>query len=180
MKRVVPVSLLGALFCLLFNANTRPEEMAFAYIDQYRDFAVVEMHRTGVPASITLAQALHETNYGTSSLATSANNHFGIKCKHYWQGGTYYHKDDDFRDGKLIESCFRSYDQAFDSYIDHSNFLKHSAHYKPLFAIDKHDYKGWAHGLKSCGYATDASYADKLIKKIEKYNLDQYDYWLPQ
>lgn len=169
---------LTLLFILFTSFVSRPEDLAYNYIDQYRDLAVVEMQRSGVPASITLAQALHETNYGQSDLARKANNHFGIKCKHYWQGKTYKHKDDDYINGKLIKSCFRSYDSSTDSYIDHSNFLRNSDHYKVLFTFDKYDYKAWAHGLKSCGYATDKRYAEKLIRKIEKYDLDQYDYWV--
>ena len=146
------------------------------YIDQYNELAVIEMYRTGVPASITLAQALHESNLGKSALATRANNHFGIKCKSYWNGSTYYHEDDDLDEtGKLIESCFRAYDTVHDSYIDHSNFLKYTQNYQKLFTIDKRDYKGWAYGLKSSGYATDIKYSEKLIKYIEKYQLNQYD-----
>lgn len=155
----------------------RPDSAAYSYIDQYRDLAVVEMHRSGIPASITLAQALHESNYGLSSLATRANNHFGIKCKHYWQGKTYKHKDDDYVDGRLVKSCFRSYDTAIDSYVDHSNFLMQTDRYQPLFNLSRDDYRGWAHGLKTCGYATDKKYAQKLIKHIEKYDLAQYDAW---
>ena len=150
--------------------------MAYDYLDTYAELAVVEMYRSGIPASITLAQGLHESNYGTSDLATKANNHFGIKCKSYWQGGTFYHEDDDFNDrGKLIESCFRSYNSALESYVDHSNFLMQSAHYQKLFELSKTDYIGWAYGLKECGYATDISYTNKLITKIEKYNLDRFD-----
>ena len=124
----------------------------------------------------TIAQALHESNYGKSPLATKANNHFGIKCKTYWNGSTYYHKDDDLdKKGKLIDSCFRAYDRVHDSYIDHSNFLKHTAHYQHLFNLGSRDYVGWAHGLKSSGYATDPQYAEKLIRYIEKYNLHELD-----
>jgi len=150
---------------------------AYNYIDQYSELAVIEMYRSGVPASITLAQALHESNVGKSDLATRANNHFGIKCKSYWNGSTYYHEDDDLDDqGVLVESCFRAYETAHDSYIDHSNFLKHRENYQNLFAIDTKDYKGWAYGLKKSGYATDMKYSEKLIRYIEKYNLSQYDY----
>ncbi len=153
------------------------EDLAYGYLDAYAELAVIEMYRTGVPASITLAQGLHESNYGQSDLATRANNHFGIKCKSYWQGKKYYHEDDDFNSrGDLIESCFRSYNNTIESYVDHSNFLMYSAHYGKLFDLDKTDYKGWAYGLKECGYATDISYSNKLIAKIEKYNLSQYDH----
>ena len=150
---------------------------ANSYIDRYSEIAVIEMYRTGIPASITLAQALHESNIGKSALATKANNHFGIKCKSYWNGPTYYHKDDDLNEkGLLIESCFRAYDSVHDSYIDHSNFLKFTFNYQRLFALGSKDYKGWAYGLKESGYATDIRYSEKLISYIQKYNLDQYDY----
>lgn len=138
--------------------------------------AVIEMYRTKIPASITMAQALHESNKGTSTLATSANNHFGIKCKKYWKGGTYYHKDDDLdKRGKLIESCFRSYDSVLDSYVDHSNFLKYGNNYQGLFTLSQQDYVGWAHGLKRAGYATDPLYAEKLIRIINEYGLERLD-----
>lgn len=135
------------------------------------------MYRTKIPASITMAQALHESNKGTSALATSANNHFGIKCKKYWKGGTYYHEDDDLDErGKLIESCFRSYDAAIDSYVDHSNFLKYGGNYQGLFMLSPKDHIGWAYGLKRAGYATDPLYAEKLIKIIKEYGLERLDH----
>lgn len=177
---IYPLLVFLLLGTLSFTDSVRPEDAAASYIETYKDLAIVEMHRSGVPASITLAQALHESNYGMSDLATKANNHFGIKCKAYWQGDTYKHKDDDYINGRLIKSCFRSYDTALDSYIDHSNFLMHTSHYQPLFALDRYDYKAWAHGLKSCGYATDKRYAEKLIRQIERYNLQDYDYWTPR
>lgn len=151
---------------------------AVSYIEQYKDLAVVEMYRSGIPASIILAQGMHESALGTSNLATIANNHFGIKCKKEWVGMTYGHKDDDYDNaGNLMESCFRAYDSALDSYIDHSNFLLERPHYKMLFNYDRTDYKAWAHGLKQCGYATDPKYAEILIDKIEKYELYVYDTW---
>ncbi len=157
--------------------TSHTEDSAESYIESYRDLAIVEMYRTGIPASITLAQALHESNYGLSALATNANNHFGIKCKSNWVGGTYYHKDDDYLRGRLIESCFRSYESTIDSYVDHSYFLKTRSNYRHLFSLSSKDYKSWAYGLKEAGYATDKRYAQKLINKIEKYGLDQYDHW---
>ena len=163
------------VICALY-AFTAPEEVTFSYIDTYKDLAVIEMYRTGVPASITLAQAIHESQSGTSSLARNSNNHFGIKCKSYWNGESYYHKDDD-RDyrGNLVPSCFRAYEEVMDSYIDHSNFLLYSSHYSPLFQLEKRDFQSWAYGLKNCGYATDKKYAEKLIKIINKYKLYVYD-----
>lgn len=149
---------------------------AISYIDQYKDLAVIEMHRSGIPASIILAQGLLESNNGSSSLATNANNHFGIKCKNYWRGSKYFHKDDDYdSSGRLTESCFRSYDSPIDSYVDHSNFLMYTERYSVLFNYHKTDYIQWAHGLKNCGYATDSQYAQKLIKKIEDHQLYVYD-----
>ena len=171
---------LFSIICLITTVSFTytPESAAYYYIDQYRDLAIVEMYRSGIPASITLAQALHESNYGTSELAVSANNHFGIKCKSSWIGDTYFYKDDDYDNkGRLIESCFRMYETDIDSYVDHSNFLMSRPNYNRLFFLDKSDYKAWAYGLKSSGYATDPQYALKLINKIEKYGLNQYDQW---
>ena len=167
--------ILFALFSFCFSVNPW-DEATSNYVETYKDLAIVEMHRSGIPASITLAQALHESQTGGSELAIYANNHFGIKCKSYWVGKTYKYKDDDYdRDGNLIKSCFRSYDSVIDSYIDHTNFLTQSAHYAELFTYDKTDYVKWAKGLKKCGYATDPEYANKLINKIEKYQLYIYD-----
>ena len=166
---------LFAVISLNFTANPWDEETS-SYVETYKDLAIVEMHRSGIPASITLAQALHESQTGRSDLALNAKNHFGIKCKSYWAGKTYQHKDDDYDEqGNLIRSCFRSYDTVIDSYIDHTNFLTQSAHYSELFNYDMKDYVQWARGLKKCGYATDPAYASKLISKIEKYQLYIYD-----
>lgn len=164
------------LLGLSFNNCDKIDAKALDYIEQYKEIAVIEMYRTGVPASITIAQALHESNYGNSPLAVKANNHFGIKCKSYWSGETYYHKDDDKDDkGKLINSCFRAYNSSLDSYVDHSNFLKYGENYVHLFDLSLTDYVGWAYGLKAGGYATDPHYAEKLIRNIEKYKLFELD-----
>lgn len=160
---------------LFFSFSDHSSERANNYIDTYYELAVIEMYRSGIPASITLAQGMHESNLGNSNLATKANNHFGIKCKSYWTGKTYAHKDDDYKNGKLISSCFRAYDSAYDSYIDHSNFLLTTEHYKDCFQYHHTDYKNWARSLKACGYATDKNYANKLIKYIETYGLFTYD-----
>jgi flagellum-specific peptidoglycan hydrolase FlgJ len=152
------------------------EEAAANYIESYNELAVIEMYRSGVPASITIAQALLESNYGTSPLAVEANNHFGIKCKNYWTGIKYFHKDDDLNtEGELIESCFRAYENVFDSYVDHSNFLMMTPHYRHLFDLSQKDYVNWAIGLKKAGYATDPNYAKKLIRFIERYELNKLD-----
>lgn len=171
MKYLLAIAVLAT-----FSFANPTEEAAVSYIDQYQELAVIEMYRTGIPASITIAQGMHESGLGQSNLALVANNHFGIKCKSYWTGKTYGHKDDDLdEDGNLMESCFRAYDSAVDSYVDHSNFLTTSAHYGPCFNYDRTDYTNWAVTLKKCGYATDPNYASKLINKIEKYQLHYFD-----
>ncbi len=142
---------------------------ALEYLDRFSALAISEMERSGVPASITLAQGMLESNYGRSRLATQANNHFGIKCHSDWQGGKIYH--DDNRRGE----CFRAYKSAWESYRDHSDFLVKGSRYRSLFSLARTDYKGWAHGLRKAGYATDPKYASSLIRKIEEYQLWSYD-----
>ncbi len=145
------------------------------YIEQYQKIAIREMHRSGIPASITLAQGILESSWGNGSLALKANNHFGIKCKSHWTGPSFYIEDDDYKRGKLIKSCFRAYNNAEESYIDHTDFLMSNARYQVLFTYTRTDYKRWAHGLKKCGYATDKKYGYKLINMIKKYGLDRFD-----
>ncbi|MEM6966187.1 MAG: glucosaminidase domain-containing protein [Bacteroidota bacterium] len=156
-------------------ANSNTYDVPTNYIETYKDIAIREMHRSGIPASITLAQGILESSWGKGALARKANNHFGIKCKRYWNGSTFYIEDDDYKDGKLMKSCFRAYDDAEESYVDHTNFLMDNARYQKLFTYERTDYKRWAHGLKKCGYATDKRYAYKLISSIKKYRLDKYD-----
>jgi LysM repeat protein len=139
-----------------------------AYIARYKDLAIAEMQRTGIPAAITLAQGIHETDAGTSDLVRKSNNHFGIKCKDDWTGATVSH-DDDARG-----ECFRKYDAAEQSYRDHSDFLKARSNYASLFKLDPTDYQAWAYGLKKAGYATNPKYAQILIKLIQDYNLEDY------
>ncbi len=138
------------------------------YVEQYKDCAIAEMQSAGIPASITLAQGILESDCGDSYLATEANNHFGIKC-HDWQGERVYHDDD--KSGE----CFRKYSSASESFADHSLFLTSKQRYSSLFELDKTDYKAWARGLKEAGYATDPSYADRLIAIIEEMNLHEFD-----
>ncbi|MEO6131795.1 MAG: glucosaminidase domain-containing protein [Saprospiraceae bacterium] len=148
------------------------------YIDLYKDIAVTEMERTGIPASIKLAQGILESNCGKSDLACKASNHFGIKCGSGWCGKCFKKEDDDFEDGKLIKSCFREFPSANDSYIAHSDFLTDPAksnRYGFLFDLKSTDYKSWARGLAKAGYATDPHYAERLIDIIEKYNLNDLD-----
>lgn len=138
------------------------------YVDQYKDMAIHEMKRMGIPAAITLAQGILESESGNSDLVKKSNNHFGIKCKSSWTAATVSHDDDSSGE------CFRAYDDAEDSYRDHSNFLRGSDRYSFLFKLDPKDYKGWAYGLKKAGYATNPRYPEILIKQIETYQLQQY------
>lgn len=139
------------------------------YVEQWAPTAVREMYRSGVPASITLAQGILESRYGLSPLAANGNNHFGIKCHKDWTGKKQFHDDDEKGE------CFRVYDNADESFRDHSDFLRYRDRYKFLFEFETTDYKSWANGLKKAGYATDPGYPDKLIKYIEDYNLSKYD-----
>lgn len=145
------------------------QKSAKQYIEEYKHAAIQEMHEDGVPASVTLAQGIQESNSGNSPLAVYANNHFGIKCQKEWTGPTFI-QDDDKKD-----ECFRKYESVFDSYVDHSNFLKSRPRYAFLFQLDITDYKGWAYGLKASGYATDPMYANRLIKIIEENKLYRFD-----
>jgi hypothetical protein len=139
------------------------------YFDKFHEMAIEEMHRSGVPASITLAQGALESGDGNSSLAREANNHFGIKCHDDWTGKKVY-QDDDSRD-----ECFRKYLSVEDSYRDHTDYLKSKSRYSFLFELKLTDYKGWAKGLKKAGYATSSTYADRLIQIIEDFDLSRYD-----
>jgi len=138
------------------------------YINQFKNIAMQEQIRTGVPAAIKLGQAILESQTGKSRLATEANNHFGIKCKTEWRGPKIYHNDD------ANGECFRVYENAEASYIDHSNFLKTRTHYSFLFKLDVRDFTSWAFGLKQAGYATNPNYPAQLIKAINDYDLAQY------
>lgn len=139
-----------------------------AYINTYKELAISEMLRTGVPASVTLAQGILETAGGQSDLASIANNHFGIKCKSEWTGETIFHDDD------AKNECFRKYASAEDSYKDHSDFLRSRPMYAFLFKLDPTDYEGWAKGLKRAGYATSSTYAHALIRIIVENNLQSF------
>jgi len=147
-------------------AQDTPQER---YIQKWAPTAVREMYRSGVPASITLAQGILESRYGLSPLAAEGNNHFGIKCHKDWKGKSMRYDDD------AKGECFRVYDSADESFQDHSDFLRYRDRYKFLFDLKTTDYKGWAYGLKKAGYATDPNYPAKLIKYIEDYKLYEYD-----
>lgn len=138
------------------------------YIERFKAIAIQEMNSYGIPASITLAQGLFESGSGNSDLAVIANNHFGIKCGSTWTGESYYKNDDSIND------CFRVYANPEESFRDHSEFLK-KKNYARLFELDKNDFKGWAYGLKACGYATNPKYPQLLLNIIDKYDLSQYD-----
>ena len=150
-------------------AHSAAKDAYSDYIARYSGMAVEQMKKYGIPASITLAQGLLESDAGRSTLATKCNNHFGIKCHNDWTGRKMYHDDDE------RQECFRCYRDADDSFRDHSLFLVNGARYQSLFKLGSTDYKGWAKGLKAAGYATSPTYADKLIELIERYGLDRYD-----
>jgi len=162
------------LFFILFSLTStqilvaQEEAVIREYISKYKEVAIAEMQRTGIPASIKLAQGIHETSAGTSVLVQKSNNHFGLKCKTEWTGMSVKHTDD------APNECFRKYTSSADSYKDQSDYLKKSPRYASLFNLEPTDYKGWATGLKKAGYATNPKYAPVLIKLIEDYNLQDY------
>ena len=168
MKQNILLTLLFCLFIQIGWAQNNPTTIA--YITQYKAIAMKEMKRTGVPASITLAQAILESNSGESNLAKNHNNHFGIKCKSDWTGAKTYQDDD------AKQECFRAYDAAEASFKDHSNFLKNRPNYVDLFLLDPVDDTAWAYGLKKAGYATASDYPKKLLKIIDDYELAQYNF----
>jgi LysM repeat protein len=160
------IILFFSLVC--FFESSGQSMTAQEYIQEYKDLAIREMKRMGVPAAITLAQGLLETQNGNSDLLKGSNNHFGIKCKSSWAAETVSHDDD------APGECFRKYKSAEDSYRDHSNFLRGNDRYDFLFQLNPADYKAWAYGLSKAGYATNPNYPEILIKKIEDNNLEQY------
>lgn len=171
MKRILSFLLLAAATLTAGRAAAQTyAEKVQRYIATYKDLAMQEQQRSGIPASITLAQGILESGAGESELATAAANHFGIKCKSSWMGETYNHDDD------APDECFRKYATAEASYRDHSDYLKTAGRYKPCFAQSTTDYAAWAYQLKSCGYATSPTYAQRLIRIIEDYKLQQYTY----
>lgn len=163
MKKLV----LFLCLCITVAANAQKQKTE-AYVETYKEIAIAEMMRTGVPAAITLAQGILESESGGSDLVKRSNNHFGIKCKTEWTGEKTYHDDD------AKGECFRVYPDPSDSYKDHSDFLKTRPHYAFLFKLDPTDFEGWAKGLKKAGYATNPAYPQRLMKVINDYNLQQY------
>lgn len=167
-KRYV-VTLCLALCCALLVQAQRRNARYLNYIDQYSSLAVEQMQKHGIPASIKLAQGLLESGAGVSALASKSHNHFGIKCGGNWGGPSVRHTDD------APNECFRAYKHPRESYEDHSLFLRRGPRYAFLFDLDVTDYKAWARGLKKAGYATDPSYANRLISIIEDYELYRFD-----
>jgi len=153
---------------LLKNSFAQQDPVVVEYINNYKELAIAEMQRTGIPASIKLAQGIHETSAGTSDLVKRSNNHFGLKCKTEWTGSSVKHTDD------APNECFRKYESSKDSYRDQSDYLKKTPRYASLFDLDPTDYKAWAFGLKKAGYATNPKYSQVLIKLIEDYDLQDY------
>jgi len=173
MRRQATFLLLAICFAVCGKAEAKTQKLQWnaqyqQYIDQYKDIAIEQMLKYQVPASITLAQGILESGCGRSALTRSSNNHFGIKC-HGWKGATVYHNDD--RTGE----CFRAYASAFDSFEDHSKFLKEGKRYQSLFRLKRTDFKGWANGLRKAGYATDPNYPSLLINLIQLYKLYEFD-----
>ena len=161
MKKIA-LAISGFIITVSLQAQTLTVQQ---YIDIYKNIAIAEMKRSGIPASITLAQGILETENGNSDLVRRSNNHFGIKCKSTWTGESVTHTDD------APNECFRKYNSAWDSYKDHSDYLKNTPRYASLFQLAASDYKGWAYGLRKAGYATNPRYPQILISNIEKYNL---------
>jgi hypothetical protein len=157
----------GMMALTKISSGQNPDQVT-QYINAYKFLAISEMQRSGVPASIILAQGIHESQAGTSDLVIASNNHFGIKCKTGWTGQVVHH-DDDARG-----ECFRSYASASDSYRDHSDYLTQTPRYASLFKLNPEDYESWAYGLKKAGYATNLKYSQILIKLIQDYNLENY------
>ena len=168
MKKALLIFITYHLSLFTSVAQIRWNQTYQQYIDQYKDVAIEQMKRYGIPASITIAQGIFESGAGQSELAVKANNHFGIKCNG-WSGRKSYHDDDERGE------CFRAYDNAYESFEDHSKFISSRQRYSSLFNLKKDDYKGWARGLKAAGYATNPKYADRLIEIIQLYKLYQYD-----
>ena len=165
--RVVRTILLFAITAIAYALPAMGQERQTReeYVERYKAIAIAHMERYGIPASITMAQGILESDSGNSRLSTSSNNHFGIKCKKSWRGDRVFHDDD------AKGECFRAYPSVEASYQDHADFLDQSPRYDSLFAYPSDDYRSWARGLKACGYATAPDYAERLVKIIESMKL---------
>jgi hypothetical protein len=161
--------LFSLLFVSAFTASSQNKLSRKDYIKTFKELAIREMHRSGIPASITMAQACLESENGNSDLSQKSNNHFGIKCKSDWKGEREY-KDDDEKN-----ECFRKYRSVYESYVDHTDYLMQTPRYAYLFKLSNKDYNAWAKGLRTAGYATDPNYAARLIKIIEEEGLQVLD-----
>ena len=168
MKKIIVTLFFSFVYVFSVFAQQR-NQLYLDYIEKYHQEAIEQMQRYHIPASITLAQGLLESGAGRSTLTRKSNNHFGIKCGSDWRGHKTYHDDD------AKGECFRVYKNARESFEDHSRFLAGKNRYASLFTLKVTDYKGWAHGLKNAGYATNPAYATKLIQIIELYDLDRFD-----
>ncbi len=170
-KKAIFIATLAILATIIAidSASAQTRQTKEEYILKYKHIAIDHMERYGIPASITLAQGILESDSGNSNLARKSNNHFGIKCKKNWKGDRVYHTDD------APDECFRKYDSVEESYQDHADFLDQSPRYDSLFAYSATDYRRWAKGLKAAGYATAPDYAQRLIKLIEDNNLYLFD-----
>ena len=170
MIRRLSISILSLFLTVVLFAQPAERRITRSeYIEKYKEDAIKEMHHSGVPASITLAQGILESGDGNSPLALYANNHFGIKCHSTWNGETFIMDDDEKNE------CFRKYPTAYESFKDHSEFLTSRSRYAALFELKITDYESWSKGLKAAGYATNPKYADLLIGLIEKHELNKYD-----
>ena len=176
MKRCILLSITFYLCTSTFAFHGPIDSNVSNYIENYWTMAILQMKESGIPASVILAQAICESNSGSSTLAISTNNHFAIKCKSNWTGMVHFEFDDDLDvDGKRIESCFRKYDSIQESYKDHTTFLTGSQRYRHLFKLPFYDYKNWCKGLQECYYSSNPEYGNILIGIIETYGLAQFD-----
>ena len=165
MKRSVLILLFALAGVVSVSAAAKERQTREEYVEKYKAIAIAHMERYGIPASITMAQGILESDSGNSHLSKSSNNHFGIKCKKSWTGDKVYHDDD------AKGECFRAYPSVEASYQDHADFLDQSPRYDSLFIYQSDDYRSWARGLKAAGYATAPDYAERLVKIIESMKL---------
>lgn len=168
-KAILPLAILLLAVTAAPAQSRKGRQTREEYIDRYKSIAIAQMERYGIPASITMAQGILESDCGNSLLSRESNNHFGIKCKRNWTGERVYHDDD------APQECFRSYPSVEASYHDHAEFLDTQPRYDSLFAYSSDDYRSWARGLKAAGYATAPDYAQRLIRIIEECRLDLLD-----
>lgn len=185
---MIQYSLLSPLLLIALISGAQPlihskvdslDAVRLTYITKFSPLAIAEMYKSGIPASITLAQGILETSAGSSHLAQKANNHFGLKCGTTWEGSPHFQYDDDYNsEGILIPSCFRVYASAQQGFADRSQFLSDPRKYNrygQLFQLHPLDYHSWAQGLQSAGYSPNSRYADRLIEYIERYRLYEID-----